>query len=218
MGREQGRAKRASRMVLELVMLLSDGSWHSTGHLGIAAGKYMRPEIAWRTGKGNINYGRRLYVNHRLNSWERIGRIEKRRNGKFTEWRLGKAEWVVPYLRVLVETLREQLDRHSSPPSGKSRVERVEREQEILRLSKEGFSQRQIAEKVGSFQSFVSYVLKASRARIGGDKILSPLPLLHRTAIADAPPEKQPEIARVVAEQRLTLEQTKRLVRQAREQ
>jgi hypothetical protein len=46
---------------------------------------------------------------------------------------------------------------------------------------------------------------------------MSPLlPLHHRMVIADAPPEKQAEIAKTVVAKRLTLEETKKLVRLAR--
>lgn len=162
MGREQNNAKRAGRAVLELVMLLSDGNWHRTSYLGIAAGKYLRPEIAWRTGHGNIGQGQRLYVNNKLEVWQRIGRVEKRRNGKFVEWRLAKSEWVIPYLKALIETLREQAENQSRLPVGKSRVlERIERKQAIIRLRREGFSLRQIAEKVGCHHSTVIEYLKA---------------------------------------------------------
>lgn len=217
MGQQQSSAKRASRAVLELAMLLSDGNWHSTGYLGVAAGKYMRPEIAWRIGKENINHGRRLFINVRLDMWERAGRIAKRRNGKFTEWRLAKSEWVIPYLKALIEILREQAENHSRLPVGKSRaLERIEREQEILRLQKEGFSHRQIAERLECSRMSVSRVVKASKADVG-DVTAVTLPLRQRLAIADAPLEKQAEIAKTVAEKRLTVEETKKLVRLSKE-
>lgn len=164
MNHNRSSAKRAGRAVLELATLLSDGDWCRTTYLGIAAGKYLRPEIAWRFGRGNITGGQRLYINQRLDVWERAGRVEKRRNGKFVEWRLAKSDWVIPYLRVLIEILREQAKSHYGPSDRKSRtLERIGREQEILRLRKEGFSLRQIAEKVGCHHSTVIAYLKAAR-------------------------------------------------------
>lgn len=166
MNHNQSSAKQASRAVLELVVVLSEGNWCRTSYLGRAAGSYLRPEIAWRKGRGNISEGQRLIVDDKLNDWERAGRVEKRRNGKFTEWRLAKSEWVIPYLKALIEILREQAVSQSRLPARKSRVlERIEREGEILRLQREGFSQRQIAQKVQCCQATVSLVLKAPKIR-----------------------------------------------------
>lgn len=153
--------------MLELAALLSDGNWHSTSYLGVAAGKYLRPEIAWRTGRGNINQGQRLYTNWKLKLWRQMGRVESRRNGKFVEWRLINSQWVVLYLRALIDILREQAENRSRPLIGKNRMlERIEREREILRLHKEGFSQRQIAERVGCHHVSVHRVLKAAKGRL----------------------------------------------------
>lgn len=164
MSHNQGSAKNAGRAVLELATLLSDGKWHRTSYLGIAAGKYIRPEIAWRVGRGNISQGQRLFVNIKLDKWERAGRVAKRRNGKFTEWTLTKTEWVIPYLRVLIETLQKQAQNHFEPLTRRSRlVERAERDREILRLRGERLSQTQIAERLGCHQSTVSLVLRAAR-------------------------------------------------------
>ena len=161
MNQNQGSTKQASRAVLELVAVLSGGNWCRTSHLGRAAGSYIRPEVAWRAGHGNITEGQRLYVNTKLGVWERVGRVEKRRNGKFVEWRLAKSEWVIPYLKALIEILREQAENQSRLPVRKSRVlERAEREREILRLHREGFSQREIAERVGCHHRTVGRVLK----------------------------------------------------------
>lgn len=160
MSRNQSSAKRAGRAVLELAALLGDGAWHRTTYLGIAAGKYLRPEIAWRFGRGNITGGQRLYINQKLDVWERAGRVEKRRNGKFVEWRLAKSDWALPYLRALIEILKGTLENHSKPSVA---VRKSERKREILRLRKEGFSQRQIAQKVQCCQATVFLVLKASR-------------------------------------------------------
>jgi predicted XRE-type DNA-binding protein len=202
--------------VLELVAVLSNGGWCRTSYLSRTIGSYIRPEIAWRTGQGNINCGQRLYVNAKLLAWERVDRVGKRRNGKFVEWRLAKSDWTLPYLLALIEILREQAKAHSWLPVRRSRIlDRIEQEQEIVRLQKEGLSQRQIAQKLGCHQSTVSLVLKASAVQVTSDEYSS-LSLLHRVAIAGAPLEKQPEIARKVTEQRLTLEQTRKIVRRMR--
>lgn len=102
MSRNQGSAKRADRAVLELARILSDGNWHSTSYLAVAAGKYVRPEIAWRYAQGStVLEGQRRYVNQRLHQWERFGRVQKRKHGRFTEWRSAKTEWVQDYLAEL---------------------------------------------------------------------------------------------------------------------
>lgn len=219
MGREQNNAKRAGRAVLELVMLLSDGNWHRTSYLGIAAGKYLRPEIAWRTGHGNISQGQRLYVNNKLDVWQRIGRVEKRRNGKFVEWRLATNDWLFPYLRALIEILREQAKQGHGQPveENPTLLARIEREREILRLHREGLSARRIAELLGCNQTTVSRVLKAFEVQVANDAAAS-LSLRHRVAIADAPREKQAEIVKTVTENRLTVEKTKQLVRLVRDE
>lgn len=104
MSRNQASAKRASRAILELAKLLTDGEWYSTSYLGVAAGKYVRPEIAWRSANGStLQEGQRRYINLKLDQWERLGRVEKRRRDNFTEWRLGKVEWVNDYLAELVK-------------------------------------------------------------------------------------------------------------------
>lgn len=160
MNHNQSSAKKADRAVLELATILSDSKWHRTTYLGLAAGKYMRPEIAWRTGHGSIEQGQRRSVNIKLNVWERMGRVEKRRNGKFVEWRLAETEWVIPYLRALIEIMREQMDRSSPSPRKGGRLERAERKREIMRLHKEGFSLRQIGGKVGCHHKTVWQYLK----------------------------------------------------------
>lgn len=99
MSRNQASAKRADRAALELARVLSDGNWYRTSYLAMAAGKYVRPELAWRRAKGStILEGQREYINARLRQWERFGRVEKRRNGNFVEWRLTKTEWVNDYV------------------------------------------------------------------------------------------------------------------------
>ena len=98
----RGNAKRANRGILELARLLSDGDWHSIAYLAVAAGKYLRPEIAWRCSAGSsIQDGQRIYIDNKLRHWERVGRVEKRRNGDSAEWRLANSEWVPDYLAEL---------------------------------------------------------------------------------------------------------------------
>jgi predicted transcriptional regulator len=211
---EQSSATRARRAVLELAMLLSDGNWHTTSYLGVAAGKYLRPEVAWRTGRGDISRGQRLYVNNKLDVWERAGRVEKRRNSKFTEWRLAKSDWVLPYLRTLIEMLKEQAKNGYGQLVGRKRTS-PEREGEILTLHRQGLSAHRIAELLGCHQTTVSRVVKAFAVQVGGDAAAS-LSLRHRAVIADAQPEKQAGIVRSVIEKKLTVQETKRLVRLAR--
>jgi len=195
---------------------LSDGNWWRTTSLGHAAGQYIRPEIAWRAGHGNINEGQRVIVNNKLGQWKRLGRVEKRRKGRFVEWRLSNNGWALPYLKALIEILKEQTENHSGLPVRKSRVlERAEREEQILRLHKQGLSQHQIAERLGCSQFIVNCVLKAAAADIPTDLYKS-LPLVHRVAIAAAPREKQPEIARMVADNKLTMATIKKLVGKVR--
>jgi len=98
----RGSAKRANRGILELARLLSDGNWHSIAYLAAAAGKYLRPEIAWRCSRGSsIQDGQRTYIDNKLRHWERLGRVEKRRNGDSAELRLANSEWVHDYLAEL---------------------------------------------------------------------------------------------------------------------
>lgn len=197
--------------MLELVTLLSDGNWYRTRYLGITAGKYLRPEVAWRSGQGNIVKGQRKYINAKLSVWVRFGRVEKRGNGRFTEWRLAKSEWVILYLKALIDILREQAKTPYGPSDRKSRT--LE-EHEILRLHRGGSSQRQIADSLGCSHMSVYRVLKAAKANIGNVTAVT-LSLRQRMAIADAPPERQLEIAKAVVEKRLTEKQTKRLVKLA---
>jgi len=215
--REQNNAKRAGRAVLELAALLSDGNWYRTGYLGIAAGKYLRPEIAWRTGHGNISQGQRRYVNNKLDVWQRAGRVEKRKNGKFVEWRLATSDWLFPYLRALIEILREQAKQGHGQPVEKNPTlsGRIEREREIVRLHREGLSTRRTAELLGCHHSTVSRVLKAFEVQ-AGNVAAAPLSLRHRAAIADAPRDRQAEIVKSVIERRLTVEKTRQLVRLVR--
>lgn len=81
----------------ELAKILSDGEWHSTSQLAILAGKYIRPEVAWRAGirshqiRGGepIYQGKRKLVSMRLGYWYKSGKVEKRFNDSGTaEWRL----------------------------------------------------------------------------------------------------------------------------------
>jgi ParB-like chromosome segregation protein Spo0J len=123
--------------------------------------------------------------------------------------KLGRVELQVEEVEVadnlmFAEAVKRNL-KHGVP------LKRPEREKAILKLSQDGLSTRQIAEVLGCNHKTVALVLKASKAQVVTGEY-SPLPLLHRVAIADAPPEKQPEIAKAVAEKRLTEKETKTLV------
>jgi len=103
-------AKRANRATLELAKELADGDWHTTSALAVIVGSYIRPEIASRTaqakGTCSLIEGRRTVVNSKLIRWEKAGRIEKCKDGHMTKWRLARNDWIVPYLSVLVDILR----------------------------------------------------------------------------------------------------------------
>lgn len=110
----------------------------------------------------------------------------------------------VPDNLIFAEAVKRNL-KHGLPLRG------PEREKAILRLSQDGLSARQIAEILECHHASVSRVLKAAQARKGSVADAT-LPLVHRVAIADAPPEKQPEIAKAVAEKNLNEKETKTLV------
>jgi ParB-like chromosome segregation protein Spo0J len=110
----------------------------------------------------------------------------------------------VPDNLVFAEAVKRNL-KHGLP------LKRRERDRAILRMSEASLSAHQIANIIGCHQTTVSRILKAATAQIPSDAAAS-LPLLHRVAIADAPPEKQPEIAKTVAEKKLTEKETKTLV------
>jgi ParB-like chromosome segregation protein Spo0J len=90
-------------------------------------------------------------------------------------------------------------------------LKRTEREKAICKLYEEGYKEQQIADLVGCGRVSVWRVLKAAKAKTGTVSIET-LPIQHRVAIADAPPEKQPEIAKAVAEKKLTEKETRDLV------
>jgi ParB-like chromosome segregation protein Spo0J len=110
----------------------------------------------------------------------------------------------IPDNLLFAEAVKRNL-KHGVP------LKKHERNRAILRLSDAGLSTHQVANILGCHQSTVSLVLKASRVQVTGDEYSS-LPLLHRVAIADAPPDKQPEIAKTVMEKRLTEKETKNLI------
>jgi ParB-like chromosome segregation protein Spo0J len=90
-------------------------------------------------------------------------------------------------------------------------LKRAEREKAICKLYEEGYKEQQIADFLGCGRVLVWRVLKAAQAKTGNVSIET-LPLHHRATIADAPPEKQPEIAKAVAEKKLTEKETRNLV------
>ena len=89
-----------TRTSAELLKILSDGEWHSTTYLALAAGKYIPPEIASRRCKKadhprGVEIGRYSLINLTLDGMVRNGRIEKRRTPESkNEWRMVDREWV----------------------------------------------------------------------------------------------------------------------------
>jgi ParB-like chromosome segregation protein Spo0J len=110
----------------------------------------------------------------------------------------------VPDNLLFAEAVRRNL-KHGLP------LRREERERAITRLREAGHSIRQIAETLGLSERSIQKVLKANQADTGGVNAFT-LPLRQRTVIADAPPEKQPDITKAVAEKTLTEKETKTLV------
>lgn len=105
---------------------------------------------------------------------------------------------------LFAEAVKRNL-RHGLP------FRREEREKAIVRLRDAGYSVQQITNTIGLSERSVQKVLKANRIDTGGVNAFT-LPLRQRTIIADAPPEKQPEVAKAVAKKRLTEKETKTLV------
>jgi ParB-like chromosome segregation protein Spo0J len=110
----------------------------------------------------------------------------------------------IPDNLIFGEAVKRNL-KHGLPLKG------LEREKAILRLSQDGLSARQIAEILQCHHTSVLRILKASKTQVDTGAI-APLPIQHRIAIADAPPEKQPEVAKAVVEKKLTERGTKTLV------
>jgi ParB-like chromosome segregation protein Spo0J len=123
--------------------------------------------------------------------------------------KLGLNEVQVEELDVLdsllfAEAVKRNL-KHGVPLKG------PDRERAILRLVKQGFTEQQVADSLGCSRMSVHRVLKAAKANTR-DVTAVTLPLRQRLAIAEAPPEKQPEIAKAVAEKKLTVKETEKLV------
>lgn len=110
----------------------------------------------------------------------------------------------IPDNLIFGEAVKRNL-KHGLPLKG------LEREKAILRLSQDGLSARQIAEILQCHHTSVLRILKASKTQVDTGAI-APLPIQHRIAIADAPPEKQPEIAKAVADKKLTEKETKTII------
>jgi len=98
-----------SRYSLELIKILTDGEWHDTHYLALAAGKYIPPERAsrkLRRGHGQtVESGRYDIVNNTLRSFLREGRVETRHNGRFIEWRLSNIQWAAKMLKWSGESI-----------------------------------------------------------------------------------------------------------------
>lgn len=110
----------------------------------------------------------------------------------------------VPDNLVFAEAVKRNL-KHGLP------LKREEREKAVAKLKRDGLSIEEIACALSISDRTVQRILKARRIDTGRVTAVT-LPLAHRVAIADAPAEKQPEIARTVAEKNLTEKETKTLV------
>jgi ParB-like chromosome segregation protein Spo0J len=110
----------------------------------------------------------------------------------------------VPDNLVFAEAVKRNL-KHGLP------LKQEEREEAVTRLKQDGLSIEKIASVLGISDRTVQRILKARRLDTGGVTAVT-LPLAHRVVIADAPPEKQPEIAKAVIDKRLTEKEAKRLV------
>jgi len=94
------------RESIELVKVLLDGKWHDAHYLGLAAGKYIAPELASRKSKsGSVDSGRTNIILGKLESFEHLGRVEKRHNGRLCEWKLRDFEWAKKVLTWAGESL-----------------------------------------------------------------------------------------------------------------
>lgn len=102
-------ASTAGDYALELVKALveTDGEWHPTAYFAAVAGKYVRPEVAWRIAqrkdrpprdRKNIETGRHIYVRQTLYRWWKSGRLERKMEGNKAMWRLASAGWTEAYL------------------------------------------------------------------------------------------------------------------------
>lgn len=93
----------------ELVKILIDGKWYNTSQLVILAGKFIRPEVAFRHGvsgnnhrsqSGYIYKGQQSLIRARLNNWRKSNKLDHRLNGQGrAEWRITDWDWANNYLR-----------------------------------------------------------------------------------------------------------------------
>lgn len=146
------------------------------------------PPIAIQKGTGKLIDGW-----HRYYAASRLGLGE-----------LQVEEVEVPDNLVFAEAVKRNL-KHGLP------LKQEEREEAVARLKRDGLSVEEIASTLGISDRTVQRILKARRTNTGGVTTVT-LPLAHRVAIADAPPDKQPEIAKAVTKKRLTEKETKNLV------
>jgi hypothetical protein len=87
-----------NRSSIELLKILSDGDWHNTPYLVLAAGKYIPPERASRQKihghLPGVERGRYAIIYNTLASLAGTGRLEKRRgDGHTNDWRLRDIAW-----------------------------------------------------------------------------------------------------------------------------
>jgi len=116
-----------NRASIELLKILSDGDWHNTSYLVLAAGKYIPPERASRrkiNGRlPGVEQGRHAIIHHTLTSLADTGRIEKRQgDGHTNDWRLRDTEWAEKMLRRYGERAQPvvMMAEPSAPPVAQS--------------------------------------------------------------------------------------------------
>lgn len=134
-----------------------------------------------------------------IDGWHRFYAASKR---GLTEVQVEEVE--IPDNLVFAEAVKRNL-KHGLP------LKREEREEAVARLKRDGLSIEEIARALSISDRTVQRILKAKHIDTGGVTAVT-LPLAHRVAIADAPADKQPEIAKTVAEKKLTENETKTLV------
>ena len=102
-----------NRSSIELLKILSDDAWHNTSYLALAAGKYISPERASRSGQDSehlpsVHRGRYHCIYRTLQGLVRTGRVERRRGegDRTNEWRLLDKEWAEKMVSRVGEQLR----------------------------------------------------------------------------------------------------------------
>ncbi len=92
-----------SQVCIEIAKALTDGEWHPTSYFTAVAGKFVRPEVAWRNAhtngkKGSIASGRQRAVRGVLRDWWKAGKVERKVTGRQASWRILNNDWLSSYL------------------------------------------------------------------------------------------------------------------------